>query len=452
MVQTEVANMEQSLFGNVLTFEAVQTLYVQHEQVETINAKLRDDIARLTMQVDGLGVQLAAAQRGYILNGKQQRTTEGQLRGQVVQSQAMVESLVVEVAKGDDVEKASKVLARDREMLLNRSAHVSGEGETALRTLVQVRAAAHQEARKYRQLQDEVSKLHSIGAACLGSFARDERAVVMAQVSIPKEGAAAAATARHAEAATQASEQRLAAERAILREEIIKTEAAGAHAFAALQELQAEFKALEQNLITEVHGIDSKMNLTKVHNSAVSKSLADNHGVQADDLSRKHAIQVRLSTLQQQVSPVVYSALHAENDAYEIELHHAVELLAKSTSAEALATVAAEQLEAEVGAQQSAVEATEKALQEARDEGQKQLQSAVSEAAVGQTNAQKVSKQAEEVLATKCKDKWESIKSDKEEEVQRCRRQKDKLSIVQAQRDTLEQALQAQQAADAAGI
>jgi len=350
------------------------------------------------------------------------------------------------------VEKASKVLARDREMLLNRSAHVSGEGETALRTLVQVRAAAHQEARKYRQLQDEVSKLHSIGAACLGSFARDERAVVMAQVSIPKEGAAAAATARHAEAATQASEQRLAAERAILREEIIKTEAAGAHAFAALQELQAEFKALEQNLITEVHGIDSKMNLTKVHNSAVSKSLADNHGVQADDLSRKHAIQVRLSTLQQQVSPVVYSALHAENDAYEIELHHAVELLAKSTSAEALATVAAEQLEAEVGAQQSAVEATEKALQEARDEGQKQLQSAVSEAAVGQTNAQKVSKQAEEVLATKCKDKWESIKSDKEEEVQRCRRQKDKLSIVQAQRDTLEQALQAQQAADAAGI
>lgn len=450
LVQAEVANMEQSLFGNVLTFEAVQTLYAQHEQVEGINAKLRDDIARLTMQVDGLSVQLASAQRAYILDGKQHRATEGRLRGQVVQSRAMSESLKVEVAKGDDVERIYEALSKDRGRLLNESLRLAGEGEAALRALAATQAAAREEAGKYSTLQEEIAELHKIGAACLSSMARDEKSVAMAQVSLPKEGQAAAATERQAKAVSEAARQRLAAEGAILRQEIIKTESSGAQALGSLKELQVEFKSLEQNLVTEVHNISAKMNLTKAHSLAVGKSLADNHGVQAEDLARKHATQVRLATLQQQVSPVVYSSLHAENDAYESELRHAVELLTKSKSAEALATVAAEQLEAEVSAQRDAVESTAKALQEARIEGERQLQTAVSEASAGETEAAQVQTQAEDALTTKCSDKWEARKSEKEAETNQCKEQKAKLSIVQAQRDTLETALQAQQSADAA--
>lgn len=286
----------------------------------------------------------------------------------------------------------------------------------------------------------------------MSSITQIERSVATAQTALPKEGAAAAATAQHAEAVTQVGEQRLAAEGAILREEIIKTEASGARALATLQQLQAEFKALEQSLITEVHGIDFKMNLTKAHAAGVSRSLADNHGVQADDLAQKHGIQVRLSTLQQEVSPVVYSTLHSENDAYEAELRHAVDLLTRSTNAEALATISAQQLEAESRAQESAVLATATALQEARNEAQRQLQTAVSEAASDQTDAVAIRKQAEEALATKCNEKWDTRKSEKDLEAQQCKDSKDKLSIVQAQRDALEQALQAQQAADVPGI
>mmetsp|Transcript_72313 Transcript_72313/g.182358 ORF Transcript_72313/g.182358 Transcript_72313/m.182358 type:complete len:586 (-) Transcript_72313:18-1775(-) len=452
MVQAEVANMEQSLFGNVLTFEAVQTLYAQHQEVESINSKLRDDIARLTMQVDGLGVQLAAAQRAYVVSGKKQRATESRLRGQVVQHKAMVESLEVEVAKGDDVEATHSALGTDHERLLNRSVHISSEGESFLQALAATRMASRQEAKEYSRLQADIARLHREGAACLSSVTQTERSVVMAQISLPKEGAAAAATAQHAEAVSQVGLQRLAAEGAILREEIIKTESEGGSALATLQQLQAEFKTLEQSLIAEVRGIDLKMNLTRAHTSVVSKSLADNHGVQADDLARKHSIQVRLSTLQQQVSPVVYSSLHSENEAYQVELHHALDLLGKSTNAEALAAIAAQQLEAEVHAQQGAVTATAAALQEARSEGQRQLQTAVSEASVDQTDALEIRKSAAEALATKCNDKWGARKSEKEQEVEQCKDSKSKLSVVQAQRDALEQALQAQQAGDEAGI
>lgn len=450
-VQTEVAGMEQSLFGKVMNLEAVRTLYAQHDAIASASSKLQDDIERLSEQVEGLSAQLAVAQRSYISTGQSQHSDQMQLRTQIIQNQATTNSLAFEVERGKLVNAVHQRLSAERDRLLAESLMTARQGEAALRELADAHAAARKEASTHGPLQKALMEMRGVNVECHDHVEKESDDLKMAKTSAPKESVAATVAQQYAVASAQAAEQRLIAEGAILRDEIHGAETSGEHAFRSLQRAQIELKGLEESIITEIRNITSRIDGTKHQCEVTHKSLQENRGVGAADLARKHAVQVRVSTLQQQVSPVVLATLQAENEAYESELRHATVLLQQSKAAEAVALVAAQQLEVELGAQQGSAAAATKAVKQAQMEGERQLEVAVQDALARQADSAKVQAQAEAALAATCSSKWEKRQSDKDAEVQTCQQQKEELAVLQAQRDTLEQTLQAQQTAAAVG-
>mmetsp|Transcript_118550 Transcript_118550/g.377902 ORF Transcript_118550/g.377902 Transcript_118550/m.377902 type:complete len:550 (-) Transcript_118550:40-1689(-) len=451
-VQDQIANMEEALFGKVVDSDKVESLYASHEGTEAANAKLKDDIQRLTEQIAGLSLQVAQMQRGYVTDGNAHRKLETELRGQVVQSEATEEGLETELSKGRRVQAVHDSLSTKRKALRDESIRTSTDGMSALKELQELEEAAAVEAARRKELQTELFELHHMGLDCHVHVDKEEKVLVVKEAEVPVEEVAETSAEQHMLASAKAGEQRLAAENIILRQEVLDAEREGAHALIALQASQAKLKALEVSLMAEVLNINQKMNVTKDQAKVVAGSLAENTGVSADDKERKHSSQVRLATIQQQVSPVIYASLNVENDVYAVELEQLLVNVSESKDVEAKAVIAAQQVEAELDAQKIIATETEKALEEATTEGQLQIREATKVTAEKVAASLAVEKQAKDALAATCAPKWLKRQEAKDALVATCRSQRAELAIVSAQRDTLEETLKAQQTAAAVGF
>jgi len=441
-VQSEITTMEQNMFGKVLNLEDVKALYSQHESVKTTNSKLRDDVGRLTAQVEGLSSQLASTQRGYAAADQAHKMETQALRSQVVSSDAALDSLQFEESKYASAEALNKQLRAERKRLLEDHARMVTMGEAALKELMEIRG-------QNQVASQRDSNLHNRSLSCRDRLKQMEDKLLLKRATVPKESANNEVTLQHAVATSAASEQRLLAEGAILRAEIQRADGAAERGLVALQEAQINLRALENRIVAEVDNVTAKMNATRLHSITVSKSLEENRGVQTEEMSKKHIVQVRLSALQQQVSPVIYNALKSENEAYTMELGHAMDLLSKSKEGEAFAVAAAQQMESEIVAQRDAVKTAMEAVKEAREEGKKQLGIAVEESDKKMAEAAELKERAKAALGNICRAKWDVRGKEMGEKLKVCKQRKEELSIANAQRDTLKQTLQSQQAATA---
>lgn len=445
-VQSAIAAEEQAIFGKVLHLEAIRTMYTQHQQVEAINARLREEVEALTAEVEGLSSQLASAQRGYLTDGQALRAKEARLRASVVESQAMVEGLEFELSRGRDQEATFRALSEERQQLLNESAHASREGEAALQALAEVKAAVHREALNQTALREATVAYHDAGRACHEDAKAASEALEAAQAELPTEEAAAGATLQHEESSKKAAMQRLLAERALLIDQVRKTEDNVAHAFAALKETRLELMTLEQHLVEEIRNITTEMNLTVEHTIEVSRAADENRVRKAEDNRNKFAVQTRLVALQEKLSPVRVASLRAENEAYSSELKHAVSLLERSKAAEALAAATAQQTAAEVEAQQRQVQESAESIQQARIEGRRLLAAAVAEATVGKARANATAQAAGAALEATCNTTWQARQQEVDKALAICNDQRAELSVLVVAKETLQQTLRSQQA------
>lgn len=428
----------------------LESLFVHHEEIEAANGKMRDDIGRLTMQIRELAGQLSHMQAGYVQAGQDFRQEELSLRGEVAKHAATVDGLAVELAKGSDLQARNDKLTEARERLLNESARASREGELAVHQLAHLRVAATQEVAHQGQLRDKLIEAHRDSLDCHSNAERREALLNAAKAAIPQESAAVAATDQHAKSAAQAGMQRLQAEAAILRQEIADAEADGGHALTALKQVQVQLKGVENSLVYQVRDLTNKMKATRDHNDAVATSISENHDAKKGVLTRKNNTQLRLSTLQQRVDPVTLATIEAENEAYGSELDDVIAQLRAAKSIESADVIGAQQAEAELKALQGSAEASASAIHEARLEGQKKLQEQLSITAAEKAKAAAVQKAARGALEQKCVAQWDARKTRTSEALRTCAQQRQELEVINAQRESLQQALQAQQAAQIA--
>merc|ERR1719159_691103 len=90
-VQTEVDKTEQSMLGKVLDLQTARSFFTRHEQIDTANEKLKDDVSRLNSQVEGLSSSLSKTQREFLANGQKYRQSEGKLDSQIIEDKTVIE-------------------------------------------------------------------------------------------------------------------------------------------------------------------------------------------------------------------------------------------------------------------------------------------------------------------------------------------------------------------------
>merc|ERR1719265_1701124 len=117
--------------------------------------------------------------------------------------------------------------------------------------------------------------------------------------------------------------------------------------------------------------------------------------VAQEDAGQRAMLEKELGELQQQVSPVQYATLQGENDALQAELDQTTAMLSHSKASEAKAVTDAQQARAAAAAQKATAAIAEKGMQEAREEGQRQLAAAVAKAQESKETAERTLASAE---------------------------------------------------------
>lgn len=343
------------------------------------------------------------------------------------------------------------MLKMERQQLLKQSARAAAESQSAIAELLATREQMQGEFDKQVPLRKLVVELHQNGTICRGIAGGLTEKLKAEQNALPVE-LEASRTARHqAESAVQAGEQRLLAEQAILKDQVLRAENVSRNAFTMISQAKQRLMMVEESIISAIKNNTEMQKATKEHTISVNSSLQDNIAVKKQDLIRKNNVRMRVIVLQEKLSPFKIAAIQSENNAYANELSNTISMLNEAKAAESVSISAQDQLESEVKAMQGQADKNALAVKEARTEGQKQIELAVKEASDGQAQAAELIQKAGDTLQAKCSAKWDKRGKAKQTEMDVCNQKKDALAVAKAQIATLEQTIQSQQAAGAAG-
>jgi len=449
-VQDAVDGAERSMFGRILDVDQARTFASDHQQVLLDNYKAEDLIVHLKTQVSQLSAKLAVAQRAYVARLKEERQDEGGQRRSLVEESVVIQQLEAERNRSSQWSQNHTTLMKDRERLTNQSTRLKRVGEEAIKTIPRMRTAARAEKEKQERLRKSVLEMHLYCIECHTHVQEMAKTLKIAKAMVPKESTAASAAQGQADEFYKAEFQNMMAEGALVRAEIQKKEKDVVQAIKTLRKAKWDLMVLEGDIKNETGSIDGRINATKMRGRELARSLSTNTGVQTSDLETKRGLQLQLKDLQKRLSPVVYDALRAENDAYTVEVKQAMALVQDSKVDEARGAAQAQQAKAAEAAFQKAAKVAEDALRDAEEEGQKKLQEAVAAAAANRKEQEKRRSAALEVINKKCKVEWKQRAAENDKKIEQCKKMEQELLMVQAQKQTLEQTLKAQQTANAA--
>mmetsp|Transcript_46704 Transcript_46704/g.99910 ORF Transcript_46704/g.99910 Transcript_46704/m.99910 type:complete len:719 (-) Transcript_46704:35-2191(-) len=450
-VQDVIGTMENQLFGKVIDTDKVSDVYVQHERVVASNAKYEDDIKRLHEQITALSTQLAQMQRGYVEAGKQYRTEETRLRGSVVESDALLQGLENELFRGRGVFETHSMLQKAREGLVLESESLVKEGSSAVKELQDMEKASAVELAKSEELHRRLNSLNNDTAACQYRLKVEKNKLAAKTASGPKEEAATKFAREQAEASKKALEQRQTAAALILKNEVFSAENQMHASLKSLQTVQGRLRSTEAALVYQVKELNSKVNTSMAHAEVLAKALANSSGVNLDDELKRNETEVKLATLQQETSAVMLTALIAENEVFGQELNKLLANVTRFETEESTLTIAADQAEDELAAANATAIEAAKAAEEAVTEGRLQIATAQNETQKQINASNLLAERAQDSIAAKCADKWSARKATQDAALETCEKQRSELSVLKAQRETLEQTLKAQQTAAMAG-
>jgi len=274
--------------------------------------------------------------------------------------------------------------------------------------------------------------------------------ITVAKESVPKESSSAAVAEQQAVAVAQADRQRMLAETALLRAEVRRAEAGTIHAIGALKDAQGDLKALQASVRRQLEEVKGRINDTETRRLRLAETIGNTSGVREENIQRRRGFELQLRRLRRRLSPIAYDALKAENEAYQVEVRQASALVQESKLAEAQAASQAQQLKAQVAAQQQASAVAVKTAQDAQQEGQSRLASAVTAASEDLRKAQEQQADAEKKLAANCDSAWQERTAAHQAKLETCRQLEEELITAKAQREVLQQTLQAETTANSA--
>lgn len=446
-----VESTEQSLLGKVLDVETARGLAAKHQEIDAANERARGQIRDLGAQISNLNTLLAAAEKTYEMQQAAQRKAEGELEKQL---KAKVDALAAQAQKAisslPGLALLNKRLRANRTQMQAEDVAARKKINASSIELDQILKALEIEKMEEARLRRGLIDIHNYSSSCHVQAESLEASVLELSKKMPKQSAAAAASEMQGEATQKANNERLRAEVALLQAEIQRVDHAGQDALGSLTTDRTALNLLETNIIVQVRNISNKTHQAKTRTLLLQQAVQANIGQIEEAMGQKKGLTKDLHNWQQRVSPVVFAALQAENDALEKELAGAVDLVTQANVEEAKAFAQVQQFAADREAQEAAADAAAQSVITAEEEGQKQLEKAVAAAKASKEKSAALLQKANDALRAACKPKWDKREEETAKEKEECDANAQQLAVVQAQQEMLKQTVQAAQTAQEA--
>eukprot|EP00929_Paragymnodinium_shiwhaense_P045631 TRINITY_DN23286_c0_g1_i1.p1 TRINITY_DN23286_c0_g1~~TRINITY_DN23286_c0_g1_i1.p1 ORF type:complete len:860 (+),score=298.55 TRINITY_DN23286_c0_g1_i1:118-2697(+) len=438
---------EEALLGKVLDVESAKGLILKRTAIDAANARSEHELMHLHEQIDSLNSLLGKAQKQYLEEGERQKKEEMEMMAKL---EAHSKALASEQAtvSGMQLLQDKLLLSRQR---LERNLSKDASAQVNVTAALGVMETSLQQVKLAEGvMRSHLIAIHDYGWQC-HERAKQLHVDVGALAKIkPKHSAAAASAERQAEQTQMANLQRLRAESAMLQAEIQRVEGFSANGMDHLKKELKQISDVELNIIKEVRDMGHRMAASKEKTVMMEQSSKANFVATVELQGRKKIQAKELGEWQEKVNPVVFAAVEAENDALELELEQALQILTQAKTEETSAYSFVEQMHAAKAAQEQAVATAQKAREMAVQEGRLQVQAAIEASKVHKGDSQKLFEQAWRIIAARCKATWDERDATKGAELQQCRQNKQELTVVMAQKATLEQTLQAAETAASA--
>lgn len=318
------------------------------------------------------------------------------------------------------------------------------------RQLDEVRAAIQAEIAEETRLRRVLVEVHQYGVMCHARAKELQSDIFTKAHQVVSRTAADVAAGQHDDQAMKATTQRLHAEAALLRAEVRRVEDAGAAGLNALTDRRQELSALELSLIAEVGNLTQRIAVAKNKSSQLQLEAQAQQGSEQEHMAETMALNAKVRTLNNRISPVVYAALEAENGALSGEMQTASAMLMQSKTSEARGFAGLQQATAEVEGGRNTAKVAADAAEAAQKEGEIQLSAAVKQAGENQAKAEAQLSKAMAVVEARCKPKWDVRKKKKDAELAICKQIQGEYDVASAQMETLKQTLKAQATVSAA--
>lgn len=446
-VQTEVDQTEQSMLGKVLDLQTARNFFNRHEEINTANDKLEDEIAQLNTQVEGLSSTLSKVQKEFLANALSYRKSEGKLHSQILEDEAIIKSIEAELAKEDEIKAALLKLTEIHQELLKDSVEAVKAEKHSVELLKNERELTRLEVGRHRMLRNQLVRMNNYSIACHASVVKASRKLGTMYIAESKDNQAGAMTLQQKKKAEEATQQRLLSERALLISEVKAYEKREVDTMAKVKDLREDFQILEYNLEKETRELEAKIAAEKQQVKSLSAALMENAQAESEDITKKEAMDQKIAELLKQVhddeNPVNIATLEGQNDALQTELNDAYVMWKKAQESQMGAKLSAETANSTAIAQQKALQLAQQSVATATSEGKDKLAEAIEEAAEKKKKAQAQFDKAQAAVAARCKPTWDGIWKRKRTQLVKCKTMEDELTMEKAKKETLTQTLKA---------
>jgi len=447
-VQSSVDHTEQSMLGRVLDLQTAQTLQQRHEEVDAANSHMELDISALNEKVEELSATLSRMQRAFVDKSHLHQDSQRRFHSEIVANEVEIQSMNAELAKEHDVQEELEKLAKIHQDLVSEATEVHMAGEKSEAMLATVRSASRSEVSRHKALRAQLEAMNSYSVTCHSNVEKASKTLGHSMLAESKDNQAAAMTLTQKKKASDASEQRLLAEHALLANEVQKVEIEALHNMTRVKDLRGDLHTLGTRIVSEVRSTDTKVDSVQERVKGLRTALVENSQAEMEDMSKKKTIEAQISDLIKQVhdneNPIVIATTEAQNDALQMELHGAYVLWKTAKTAETAALLDVSQVVAEVAAGNQTLKLVAQALATARDEGQLRVEEAVKKAAVSKEQSRSLLQKAQSAIAERCKADWDAIWKTKRTTLMRCKGLAEELAVEKAKKDTLMVTLKAQ--------
>lgn len=447
-VQSSVDKTEQSMLGKVLDLQTARSFFSRHEEIDTANNKMEDENAKLNAQVEDLSSTLSKEQKKYLSDAMKNRASEGKLHEQIVENNALIASMDAELSKSDDYKAELKKLEKIHRDLMAEATNLTEMGRQTETWLHTTRGNNANEVRMHKSLRYQLIAMNNYSTKCYTSVAKASQKLGMLMVSEAKDSQATALTLKQKAKATDATEQRLLAEHALLVSEVMKIEREALQGVTKVKDMRHDMTLLERNILREVNNTEAKIKEEKERIKSLSIDLMQNAQAEEEENTRKEAMDLRLEKLIAEIhdsqNPISIATTEGQNQALHAELGEGYALWKEVKRAETAALLNSEQAAADLSAEHQGLKLAEKGLAIARKEARKKVEEAVKKAAIGKAKAQAVMDKARMAIVLRCKPSWDEIWKTKRVRLVQCKNWKEELEMEAAKKSVLVTTLQAQ--------
>jgi len=449
-VQTDVDKTEQSMLGKVLDLQTARSFFTRHEEIDTANEKLKEDVSNLNTQVEDLSSTLYKVQKEFLANGAKNIKSEGAVKAEDIENKALIQSINAELAKESDVQEELKKLTKIHGDLMAEAVEALKAGRKSVDMLKEARAASRQEVGKHRSLRHQLVGMNNYSVACHAKVEKASKKLGRALLKDSKDSQASVMTMKQKQKSNTASQQRLLAEQALLVSEVKKYENDETEGVARLKDLREDMQMLEKRILQEVRGVEDKLREEKERVKSLRTALMENAQAEEQDISKKEVVDAHITDLTKQVhddeNPVIIATTEGQNDALRAELTSAYALFKQVTNAETAAVLKRDAANIDLQAEKTALATVEKNLMTAEVEGRKSLKQAVDKANASKAKSELIIQKAQASIAGRCKPKWDAIRKKKFTKLNKCKVWKKDLVTENAKKELLMQTAKAQMA------